>query len=1073
MANGEPAPEWRRATSAHESVPHYDVYERPIQKPETDDREYQYIKLRNGLKVTVVHDSNAAKAAVSLNVAVGHLSDPGTKEFPKENEFTEFLSKNRGEFDGETDASNTKFHFNVVSNRLSEALRRFSALFHCPLFLPTCISRELKTLVTEHKEQAPDASFRVVTVLRHISKNGHVLRQPKADDIVKKIDVLRLTGKVPQGNAETEILEDPAVITMIRKKLMEWWEKEYCASQSLEELAELAATMFSPIRNRKANPLPMITDHPVGPDETGKIAMIQAGADIPQLQVMYPIDWQGPLWRHKPALLLSLLLEQKGLGSLHAYLESLHWITALRCAPVTIARGIDNLELTLDLTDDGLLNYRSVILVISSYLAFMRSKCPLEPYHQRDCASLMSNGFRFSEKAPAEPHAMFISETMQRPFPPELLLAAPRSNWEWGDEYVTPIGEVIGKGEEEKFHEYIQQAKLENVRIVLSAKEAGFTRLDEKLALPDAERRWEKDPFYGTLYRVHQFEKSYLEEAERAAIIPEFTLPEPNGFIPTKFYREVTAPDAPRPVKVKDTAFGSLWSMHANVPKTSVVVDVRRFFAKLVQDALVGITYAAFLAGHQYMIMPRPSGFTLVFYGYTDKLWLVIQSVLAGVRNLSVNAKKVEETTQLMRAVTLSRMLRPPRALSDEYLLYLTAQNEWTYEEIARELDTPVTIEEIGDFRSNMTSQVRMLIFVHGNVPSEETAKIADAAETGFGPAAQSFAEIESPGLTLPPGCNFIRTEKVPDPEEIQSALTFYLHIGSMSDRHRDATALILSRLLFISLSDVLGEISREVRCELLRMYDRTEQGIVFGTQGERDPAYVEERLEALLENIKGFLDLLTDANLKEFRRPFRGGWALNPTNPVDVANWYDSHLWNDGLGFEHGEWKVNECQIDDVNGCLFEGKFSEEVLKTVTIADVRSLFASNVIPSSKSRSKLSVHMCSQNPQKIRRVSAQAAEAFKALLDEYGSDRLGFNVSQKWQEAQENLTRNPTLFEFRNYWAGVLSNDREEHENLLDSIPSLVEKHPVLHEEKKVIKGATYIQDVAGFKHSLGAEHIV
>ncbi|ESK88330.1 insulin-degrading enzyme [Moniliophthora roreri MCA 2997] len=1084
MANGESLPEWQRVNSAHESVPSYDLYQRTIQKPETDHREYRFLKLRNGLKVTVVHDPNATKAAVSLNVAVGHLSDPddmpsltllcfrvlhrGTKEFPKESEFTEFLTKSHGEFDAETDASNTKFHFNVASNRLSEALRRFSALFHCPLFLPTCISQELKALVAENKKQSFDASLRVMTVLRHLSKNGHVLRQPKTDDIVKKINVLRLTGKVP-SNADIDLLEDPAIITIIRKRLMEWWEKEYCASrmdlcivskESLEGLAELAATMFSPIRNRRANPLPMITEHPVGADETGKLVMVQAGADIPQLQMTFPIDYQGPLWRHKPALLFSLLLEQKGPGSLHAYLEGRHWITALRCAPVTIARGIDNLELTLDLTDDGLLNYRSIILIMSNYFSFIRGKSPLDPYHQRDCAMLMSNGFRFSELAPAEPHAMFISETMQRPYPPELLLAAPRSNWEWGDEYETSLGELIGKDEKDKFHEYVKQARLENARVVLSAKKAGFARFD-------GEARWEKEPFCGTLYSILPFEKGFLKEAESASIISDFSLPAPNVFIPTTLYQHSATPDAPFPVRVWETPLASLWKMHANVPKTSVVIDLRSpvaigslrksvlnmFFAKLVQDALVGTTYAAFLAGHQYIIMPRPNGFTLVFYGYTDKLSLVIQNVLGHVKNLSVSAKKVEETIHLMRAVTLSRMLRPPRALSDEFLLYLMAENEWNYDEIARELDTPVTVQEIDEFRNSMTSQVRMLIFMHGNVPEDETTRIADAAQAGFGVAAQSFAELESPGLVLPSGCNFVRTEKIPDPEEIQSAITFYLHIGPMSDRHRDATALILSRLLFISLSDVLGQISREVRCELLRMYDRREQGIVFGAQGERDPAYVEERLEALLENVKGFLDLLTDNDLKEFKRPFRGGWALNSTSPMEVANWYDMHLYNDGLGFEHG-------------------KFSEEVLKTVTIADVRSLFASSVLPSSKIRSKLSVHMCSQNPPKVRRISTQAAEAFKGLLEQYGEDKLGFVIAQKWSEAKESLSRNPTLFEFRNYWAGILAEGEEEHEDLLDSIPSLIEQYPVTDDglEKKVVKAATYIEDVVAFKMALRSE---
>ncbi|EEB99289.1 hypothetical protein MPER_01060 [Moniliophthora perniciosa FA553] len=113
--------------------------------------------------------------------------------------------------------------------------------------------------------------------------------------------------------------------------------------------------------------------------------------------------------------------------------------------------------------------------------------------------------------------------------------------------------------------------------------------------------------------------------------------------------------------------------------------------------------------------------------------------------------------------------------------------------------------------------------------------------------------------------------------------------------------------------------------------------------------------------------------------------------------------------------------------------------------------------------------MCSQSPQKVRRVSAQAAEAFKGLLEQRGQDKLGFVVAQKWSEAKESLSRNPTLFEFRNYWTGVLA---EEHQDLLDSIPSLIEQYPITDDgsEKRVVKAATYVEDVVAFKTALRSE---
>lgn len=86
-----------------------------------------------------------------------------------------------------------------------------------------------------------------------------------------------------------------------RRRLIEWWSKEYCAGrmsltligrglsfyiicstelfsifrvESLDELAELAATFFSPILNRGRDPAELISDHPFGPDER-QVSVIQ------------------------------------------------------------------------------------------------------------------------------------------------------------------------------------------------------------------------------------------------------------------------------------------------------------------------------------------------------------------------------------------------------------------------------------------------------------------------------------------------------------------------------------------------------------------------------------------------------------------------------------------------------------------------------------------------------------------------------------------------------------------------------------------------------------------------------
>lgn len=65
-----------KSVPAKGNMPVYHVYDAPIQKSPADDREYRVVRLENGLEAVLIHDAKTDKAAASLDVAVGHLSDP-------------------------------------------------------------------------------------------------------------------------------------------------------------------------------------------------------------------------------------------------------------------------------------------------------------------------------------------------------------------------------------------------------------------------------------------------------------------------------------------------------------------------------------------------------------------------------------------------------------------------------------------------------------------------------------------------------------------------------------------------------------------------------------------------------------------------------------------------------------------------------------------------------------------------------------------------------------------------------------------------------------------------------------
>jgi hypothetical protein len=66
---------WTRVEPGN-GTPPFSVYNKPVIKPDNDERDYRVIQLQNGLQAVLIHDAETDKAAASMDVAVGHLSDP-------------------------------------------------------------------------------------------------------------------------------------------------------------------------------------------------------------------------------------------------------------------------------------------------------------------------------------------------------------------------------------------------------------------------------------------------------------------------------------------------------------------------------------------------------------------------------------------------------------------------------------------------------------------------------------------------------------------------------------------------------------------------------------------------------------------------------------------------------------------------------------------------------------------------------------------------------------------------------------------------------------------------------------
>lgn len=239
-----------------------------IVKSREDQREYRGLKLNNGMRVLLVSDPTTDKSAACLCVEVGHMSDPadpnipglahfcehmlflGTEKYPDENGYSSFLSKNGGSSNAATYSDVTKYYFDVVPEKLNEALDRFSQFFISPLFTESATLREINAVNSEHEKNLSTDVWRIRQVNKCIANQDH----PYA--------------KFGTGNKQT-LLDIPKENNIdIRSELIKFHKKWYSSNimslaifgkESLDELEEVTIKYFSDIENKNVE-LPKWSD---------------------------------------------------------------------------------------------------------------------------------------------------------------------------------------------------------------------------------------------------------------------------------------------------------------------------------------------------------------------------------------------------------------------------------------------------------------------------------------------------------------------------------------------------------------------------------------------------------------------------------------------------------------------------------------------------------------------------------------------------------------------------------------------------------------------------------------------
>ncbi|ORX37612.1 Metalloenzyme, LuxS/M16 peptidase-like protein [Kockovaella imperatae] len=916
--------------------------------PPTEDRPHRYFTLSNGLEVIVISDPEADKSAASMDVGVGHLSDPvdlpgcahfcehllfmGTKKYPVENAYQQYLSSHNGHSNAYTAMTSTVYFFDVGADALEGALDRFSGFFKEPLFNEDCTEREIKAVDSEHKKNLQNDIWRLFQLEKHVLRKDHAYHKFGTGDY----DSLWSTPK-SQGR-------DP------RQQLISWWEKWYCArrmklavvgKEDLDTLEKWVKERFEDVPVRSEG-LPDVGEegvrvafetNPISEEQMGHVVFAKPVQDNRGLEITFPFPEIDHLYQSKPAHYLTHFIGHEGPGSLLSYLKKQGWVNGLRAGTSHAAVGFDFIKIGVDLTPSGLQHWKDVSLAIYKYINLLRSQRPSEEIFN-EIKAMAEISFRFAEKAKNGRYATAVSNWMQKPLPRDKILSG---------------GARLEEFREDEIIAAIQCLDPRTSVIGITGRE-----------LPaDVEGSFNlTEPIYGTEYKMMKLDKAFMKEAMSGAPIPELKLPGKNLFIPERLdvNRFDVKEPALRPTLITDTSVSRLWHkqddrfwlpkayvnvlLHSpilnNTPRNHVLA---RLFIDLFGDSISEDIYDAEMAELSFNVQYSTSFIGIGAGGFSDKLAVLLETMLKKMMDFEVDPKRFDGIVEDLRLAWRNFPLNDPYRQVIHWGSYVHSEDVWTPEERLEELEQ-VTPDQVKAYAKEVLQRLFIETLVHGNTDKQGAKEIQDMLERVLHPRALAEGEKHSVrSLTYPPASEHIWSIDLSNSAESNSAITYSLYVGDRSDAalraHLALFAQIASEPTFDRLrtKEQLGYITdSQATANVGSMFYR------ILVQSERDPVYVETRIEAFLEWLKGHIEEMSE---EEFEKQKAALIAKREEKPKNLGE--ETRRFWAAIGDQFYEFGKRQTDVHH--------------LKNTTKSHVLDMFNRYIHPSSSSRSKLSVHM--------------------------------------------------------------------------------------------------------------------
>lgn len=693
-----------------------------IRKSEKDPRQYQAIRLDNGMTVLLVSDPQAVKSLSALVVPVGSLEDPdahlglahflehmtlmGSKKYPDPDSLSEYLKKHGGSHNASTATYRTAFYLEVENDALDGAVDRLADAIAEP------------NLAAQYAERERNAVNAELTMAR--ARDGMRMAQVSAETINPAHPGSRFSG----GNLET-LRDKPG--SKLLDALVAFRGKYYSANlmkaviysnKPLPELAKIAAETYGRVPDKNIEKpvinVPVVTDAQKG-------IFIHYVPAMPRklVRVEFRIDNNSDKFRSKTDELIGYLIGNRSHDTLSDWLQKQGLAESVRADSDPMVAGNSGVfAISVSLTDKGLANRDQVVAAIFSYLNQLRSK-GIDKRYFDELAHVLDLDFRYPSITRDMDYIEWLADTMLRvpvahtldaaniadQYDPEAIKArlemmTPQNARVW---YISPQ-------EPHNKTAYFVDAPYEVDKIPAQTFADWQQKADAiKLELPQL------NPYIPDDFTLYKPEKQYEH--------PELLIHEPDlrvVYMPSRYFSNEPKADVTlvlRNPQVMDSA------------KNQVLFAINDYLAGIALDEL---SNQASVGGIGFSSNAN-SGLMINANGYTQRLPQLFEALLKGYFSYTPTQEQLDQAkswyAQMMDSAEKGKAFE--QAISP---VQMVSQVPYFERSTRRALLPALTLKDVLDYRERLRTHSRPEFMVIGNMSPEQTKQLVEKVKAQLAP---------------------------------------------------------------------------------------------------------------------------------------------------------------------------------------------------------------------------------------------------------------------------------------------------------------------------------------------------